>query len=146
VTARHAPQVASVGVTFALAEVDGSALARATPSVDAFRQLLAREPRLDGRLSILAYAHAGPERLRARMFSPVAGTWEDPATGSANAALGAYLLAHGASDGHRLEVTQGVEIHRPSLLRIEARRDPEGAIRAWVGGGCAPVFRGEVSL
>jgi trans-2,3-dihydro-3-hydroxyanthranilate isomerase len=145
-TGAHLPRVASVGVTFVLSEVDANALGRATPSFDAFRRLLAGQPDLNGRLSILFYAHAGPGRLRARMFSPLSGTWEDPATGSANAALAAFLLSHGASDGNRFEVVQGVEMRRPSLLRIEAMRGSGGEIRARVGGGCVEVFKGEITL
>jgi trans-2,3-dihydro-3-hydroxyanthranilate isomerase len=138
----HLPRVASVGVTFALVEVDPSALARASPSLDAFNRLLERSPELEGRLSIHLYAHDGEARLRARMFAPPSGTIEDPATGSANAALAAFLLSLGAAPTLTLDVVQGVEMGRPSLLRLTARRAVDG-IRASVGGRCVPVFRGE---
>ena len=59
-------------------------------------------------------------QLHARMFFEAGGVREDPATGSATACLGAYLLAH-AHLGERfsLEIEQGVELGRPSLLRLE---------------------------
>jgi trans-2,3-dihydro-3-hydroxyanthranilate isomerase len=138
----HGPRVASVGVTFVLVEVEPSALARATPSLDAFNRLLGRVPDLEGRLSIHLYARDGEARLRARMFAPPSGTIEDPATGSANAALAAFLLSLGSAPTLSLDVVQGVEMGRPSLLRLTARRTADG-IRATVGGRCVPVFRGE---
>ena len=79
------------------------------------------------------------------MFAPLAGTFEDPATGSANAPLAALLLSlDGAAEAH-YQIVQGVEMGRPSLLHTTARRTTDG-IRAAVGGCCVPVFRGEVEL
>lgn len=79
------------------------------------------------------------------MFSPLTGTWEDPATGSANATLGALLLSLGEEETARFEVRQGVEMGRPSALTVRAWRTPAG-IRGSVAGNCVPVFRGEVEL
>jgi trans-2,3-dihydro-3-hydroxyanthranilate isomerase len=79
------------------------------------------------------------------MFSPLSGTQEDPATGSANATLAALLLSLGTAEHLAFSVTQGVEMGRPSTLAPRARRTPEG-VRAEVGGACVPVFRGEISL
>ncbi len=76
------------------------------------------------------------------MFAPLSGTVEDPATGSANATLGALLLSLRQGDGANYEIVQGVEMGRPSLLRVSARRAADG-VRASVGGGCVPVLRGE---
>jgi trans-2,3-dihydro-3-hydroxyanthranilate isomerase len=42
-------------------------------------------------------------------------------------------------------LTQGVEMGRPSLMRLTASRGPDG-IRATVGGSCVPVFQGEALL
>jgi len=67
---------------------------------------------------------------------------EDPATGSATACLGAYLIAHRGADV-ALRIAQGVEMGRPSLLRLEARAGAGGpAIR--VGGRVVEVARGEL--
>ncbi len=76
------------------------------------------------------------------MFAPLAGTFEDPATGSANAPLGALLLSLSGDDRHDVEIVQGVEMGRPSLLYVSAWREP-GGIRASVSGTCVPVLRGD---
>jgi len=84
-------------------------------------------------------------RLRARMFSPLSGTVEDAATGSAATPLAALLLSLTKDPERRYDITQGVEMGRPSLLVCSARRSADG-IRASVGGGCVAVLKGEVSL
>ena len=144
VTAAHKPLQASVGIMFVLAEVKGEALSRALPDIAAFRTLEAAHPVLQKRLSLFLYARDG-EKIRARMFAPLAGTWEDPATGSASATLAALLLSLQGGDSARFQLTQGVEMGWPSLLKLTAQRATDG-IRATVGGGCVPVFRGEAML
>ena len=79
------------------------------------------------------------------MFAPLSGTFEDAATGSANATLGALLLSLDGGETAAFDVTQGVEMGRPSRLKVTAHRAADG-IRATVGGGCAPMFRGQVTL
>ena len=140
-TTRHPPVVASVGNSFVIAQVDEEALARCMPEVRAFRTAAAQLPELMGRFPILVYAGTGAV-LRARMFSPLSGTVEDPATGSANAPLGALLLSLGSAAEARFTVRQGVEMGRPSTLHVSAQRGPDG-ITASVAGRCVPVFRGE---
>lgn len=141
VVSAHKPLQASVGVPFFIAEVTGEALGRALPDVAAFRKVEAERPELNGRLSLHLYAHDGL-RIRARMFAPLAGTFEDPATGSANATLAALLLSLGSEEALARDIVQGVEMGRPSLLRVKARRAGDG-IRASVAGGCVPVLRGK---
>ncbi|MGQ3285725.1 PhzF family phenazine biosynthesis protein [Bosea sp. (in: a-proteobacteria)] len=143
-TGRHKPIRASVGVFFVLAEVAPEALARATPDLTAFRALRDATPGLEGRLSLFLYVRDG-QSIRARMFAPISGTWEDPATGSASATLAALLLSLDGGDSASFTLTQGVEMGRPSLLQLTARREADG-IRATVGGACVPVFRGEALL
>ena len=144
-TAAHPPMRASVGVEFVLVEVEADALARAAPDLGAFRRCADAELGGDAdRLSILFYAR-DEARIRARMFAPLSGTWEDPATGSANATLGALLLSLSDAQEARFDVLQGVEMGRPSELRVIARRTTDG-IRASVGGACVPVFRGRAQL
>lgn len=144
VTATHTPVLATVGVPFILAEVTGQALSRAEPDVAAFRRAEADRPDLAGRYSLLIYARDGQD-LRARMFAPLSGTYEDPATGSANATLAALLVSLSGVDQAAFTISQGVEMGRPSILKAAARRTPDG-VRATVGGDCAPMFRGEVTL
>ncbi|HEX9946361.1 MAG TPA: PhzF family phenazine biosynthesis protein [Allosphingosinicella sp.] len=143
-TASHAPVRATVGVEFVLAEVALEALSRALPDLAAFQRLKAVADGVGDRLSLLIYARDGQE-VRSRMFAPLAGTWEDPATGSANATLGALLLSLSSESRLRLDVRQGEEMGRPSRLEVTARADPEG-IRASVGGNCVPVLTGTISV
>jgi trans-2,3-dihydro-3-hydroxyanthranilate isomerase len=141
ITAAHPPVQASVGNAFVLTEVSADALARAMPNLAEFRRVLSQVPALNGRLALYIYTRDGA-RIRARMFSPPAGTWEDAATGSAATPLAALLLSLTSRTNAAYDITQGVEMGRPSLLRATASRTPDG-IRATVGGGCVPVLRGE---
>jgi trans-2,3-dihydro-3-hydroxyanthranilate isomerase len=91
---------------------------------------------------------SGGADLHARMFAPAFGIPEDPATGSAGAALAGCLAAQdGAADGSfRWRLEQGVEMGRPSLIEIEAekRAGRVGAIR--VGGHSVLVAEGTLTL
>jgi trans-2,3-dihydro-3-hydroxyanthranilate isomerase len=146
VTAAHQPVQASVGVDFFFAQVTPEALGRAGPDLAGFRQVQAETDAGSDRLSLFVYApDADGKTVRARMFAPLSGTFEDAATGSASATLGALLLSLTSADEASYEIIQGVEMGRPSLLKVSARRAPDG-VRASVGGGCVPVFKGEVTL
>jgi PhzF family phenazine biosynthesis protein len=69
-----------------------------------------------------------PERFRARDPFPVGGVIEDPATGAAAAALGAYLRWRGElAPPARFTIRQGVEMGRPSLIEVEVP-DADGGI------------------
>lgn len=141
----HRPVQASLGNPFVIAEVEPTALARATPDIAAFRKSVTRESALEGRLGLYLYAHEGEGRVQARMFAPLGGTFEDPATGSAAGPLGALLLSLSGEAEKRLDIHQGVVMGRPSLLRVVARRGADG-IRATIAGQCVPVLRGEADL
>jgi len=140
----HKPVLASVGMPFIFAEVTGAALTRAAPDLAKFRSTEAAIPALKGRLALHLYAREGG-RIRARMFAPLSGTIEDPATGSANAALGPLLLSLTREESGKYEIVQGVEMGRPSLLHVTARRGSDG-IRSTVSGGCVPVLKGEATV
>lgn len=144
VVTNHRPVRASVGVFFVLAEVRLEALSGATPDLSQFRAVRDANPGLEGRLSLFLYARDG-DAIRARMFAPIGGTWEDPATGSASATVAALLLSLSDRESASYTLTQGVEMGRPSLLNLKAWRTSEG-VRASVGGSCVPVFRGEALL
>jgi len=146
VTARHAPTLAADGGNHRLlTEVTPQALAAATPDLAAFRRAVADHPAAtQGSLSLYLYCRDGAG-LRARMFSPLSGTWEDAATGSAATPLAGFLLHLDGGEEGAWDIVQGVEMGRPSLLRARARRDA-GRVRAHVGGHCVPVLRGEAVL
>lgn len=79
---------------------------------------------------------ASPTSFRARNPFPIAGIVEDPATGAAAAALGAYLREIGAvTPPAMIEVLQGEEIGRPSHLRVTI--PPRGGID--VSGTAVPI-------
>jgi trans-2,3-dihydro-3-hydroxyanthranilate isomerase len=82
--------------------------------------------------------------LHARMLFHAGSVREDPATGSATACLGAYLLAHGGrGERFTLRIEQGVEMGRPSLLRLEVTGGA-GAANIRVGGRVIESARGEL--
>ncbi len=150
-TETHYPLVASVGTGFIVVELtDRDALAAAGPDIVAFRHAAARISDLPPRFGVHLYVRdpADPVRLHTRMFSPLDGIPEDPATGSANAALAALLvsLAPGEDVTLAFDIAQGVEMGRPSRLVASARKTAEDAIIARIGGGCIPVSRGTVEL
>jgi trans-2,3-dihydro-3-hydroxyanthranilate isomerase len=145
ITTNHRPVSASVGNSFVVAEVTGEALTRAVPNIARFREAVATYTAMGvNRLPLYLYAHDG-NRIRTRMFSPLSGTVEDAATGSAATPLAALLLSLGKDSEARYDIVQGVEMGRPSRLLCTARRGADG-IRATVGGGCVPVLKGEISL
>lgn len=82
-------------------------------------------------------------QFSARMFAPLLGIAEDPATGSANGCFAAYLAQHEYLGTTRVEarVEQGYEMGRPSLLLLKAEK--AGAIEVQVGGKVILVGRGE---
>ncbi len=145
VVAQHRPIMASVGNAFVVAEVTPEALTRAAPDLGRFREAQTAFPALGPRrLPLYLYAHDG-KRLRARMFSPLSGTIEDAATGSAATPLAALLLSLTDKQEQRYDIVQGVEMGRPSLLLTRAHRAADG-IHASVGGKCVQVLKGEASL
>ena len=151
VTSAHEPLVASVGTSFVIAEVASvAALARATPDLAAFRRAAHAITELSGRFNLHLYVRVDGEatKLRTRMFAPLAGVLEDPATGSANATLAALLtsLAPGDNLAMAYDIAQGEEMGRPSRLLATARKTPEGPVLATVAGGCVPVMQGRVEV
>ena len=146
VTETHVPQVASVGLPFIMVELKHRvALKSARIDMAGFEALAAEGVTPDILMYVPTRRTDGDDfDIRARMFAPLDGVAEDPATGSANCALAA-MLAHYASDAsgtHRYRISQGVELGRPSVLeaRVEKR---DGAIAsAHIGGECVLVSEG----
>ena len=88
--------------------------------------------------------------VHVRMFAPLLGVPEDPATGSANGALGAYLVHHRVATvtGPTVYILseQGAEIHRPSTLYVEVDRTGEEITAVRVGGQVVPIVEGIVQF
>lgn len=145
VTTIHPPTVASNGTFYIIAELTPKGLSRCAPSLPAFKEALANHPQFGTRFPVHVYCHDGGA-IRARMFAPLSGTWEDPATGSANAPLACFLLSLDASAQQAsFVIHQGVEMGRPSLLHVDAARTSEGIV-ATLRGSCVSVMQGEISL
>ncbi|HEX9819931.1 MAG TPA: PhzF family phenazine biosynthesis protein [Methylomirabilota bacterium] len=88
-------------------------------------------------------------RVYSRMFAPHAGVPEDPATGSASGALGAYLLLHGLVEpAPRLTIVseQGTKMARPSFVHIDLTVNDGRVSGIRVGGRVVPVLRGRLRL
>jgi trans-2,3-dihydro-3-hydroxyanthranilate isomerase len=86
---------------------------------------------------------------RSRMFAPHDGVPEDPATGGASAPFGAYSATYGLiNPAPKLSFTiqQGVEMGRPSEIRVEVARKDTGAFAIRIGGRCAIVGEGSMFL
>jgi trans-2,3-dihydro-3-hydroxyanthranilate isomerase len=85
---------------------------------------------------------------RARMFAPALGVAEDPATGSAAAALAGFLggLPGLAEGWHDWRIAQGIEMGRPSLIQARARREGGRVVEVWIGGQAVPVAEGTIEV
>ncbi len=87
--------------------------------------------------------------VHCRMFAPHFGIPEDPASGSANGALAAYLIKHRlvpAQPHVRLVSEQGLEMGRPSRLIVEAEVENGRASLIQVGGNCVVLGEGVLSV
>jgi trans-2,3-dihydro-3-hydroxyanthranilate isomerase len=144
-----APVMASVGLAFALAELASlDALARARPNEAAFAAAERRYPNDDDRFSLFVFHRLSETHLRARMFAPLSKTWEDPATGSASAALAARLLSLRPERdvAAQLVIEQGVEMGRPSRIVLDIARVAGVAQPVLVSGECVEVMSGRLRL
>ncbi len=127
-----APVQAGVGLPFVLVELDGrDSLSACHPVTGAFRAAAERYP-ADLDFAVYAWARDG-DTLHARMFAPLDNIPEDPATGSAAAALSILL-----GDGERL-IRQGEDMGRPSQIET---RVSGGTIT--VAGRAQPVMEGRL--
>jgi len=139
-----------VGLPFLMVEVASrEALRRARPDASAFARTFPR----DDSDAVYFYTCDVPESeacdLQARMFHPGAsGLSEDPATGSATAAVAALVADLGGErDGEfRLRIGQGVDMGRPSLLLTRVRKQEGAVVSAHVGGACVQMMEGTFHL
>lgn len=142
-------QLVSTGLRHLMVPVpDLATLAALRPNPGALDRLLASAEAL-GCYAFTLETGSAEVTARARMFAPGAGVPEDPATGSAVGPLGAYLAVHGAipRDRRTLLVEQGIEMGRPSRMRVEVERDGAGLpVTVRVGGNIVPVIAGTIRM
>jgi trans-2,3-dihydro-3-hydroxyanthranilate isomerase len=145
VTKTHEPQEVSVGLPFIFVELPGrAALERLRINTNGFEAI--RNALGEGfRASVYLYARdSNGVDVRSRMFAPLSGIPEDPATGSAGCGL-AGLLAHHqreASGEFSYRIAQGVEMGRPSLLLARAAKSNGIVENTWIGGSSVLVSEG----
>ena len=143
----HRPCIASCGIPLVFAELTSRAgLARAAVRTD----VLAKHLPMERAVGIHLYVAAQEQgvEIQTRMFAPLFGVPEDPATGSANVAL-IGLLAH-----HRPEadlvlartIGQGFDMGRPSLLEASAEKKAGTVVATHIGGRCVPMMTGTIDL
>lgn len=146
VTETHPPQEASVGLPFLIVELkDQATLERARAALDRFDALVAAGVSPD----VLLYVRSSDDfDIRARMFAPFDSVPEDPATGSANCALGGLLAHYGESDSGSFQyrIAQGVEMGRPSVLEARAEKKSGKVVAAWIGGSSVLVGNGFIEV
>lgn len=150
-TDNHTPVRVSVGLPFAVAELkDVAALSAARPNVTAFEAANKRYKPDEDSFSLFLYARQSdnPWHLRARMFAPLDNVIEDPATGSASAALSAYLVSLLPDDAIDIDLTieQGVEMGRRSIIEVSVSKRDGTVGRTSIAGACVTAMRGSIAL
>src|SRR5262249_43200367 len=98
-----------------------------------------------GGVAAFAFVDPGPFAVHIRCFAPAFGVPEDPVTGSANAALPAYLAHHGLLDrvGRDYLATQGTELRRAGCVRVRVLDDSG---RSEIGGQAETVVDGLIRI
>ena len=145
-TTTHPPQVASVGLPFLLVEISSvNSLIKAQIDVGRLELLIEKAG--------VSYIHlycrnVGNFDIKARMFAPLDGVSEDPATGSANGALIGLLSQYENIDDSDKDwtISQGSEIGRPSVLYGRTQKQKGKVIGVWIGGHSVLVSEGVLKL
>jgi len=146
-TTNHPPRIASCGVPFTFAELKTrAALAAAQPRTEVFTKHLPAE-QITGVL-LYVYDRRDGFDLQVRMFAPLYGIPEDPATGSGNVALAGLLASLRPEPELKLalRIAQGVDLGRPSLLEASAEKRGGKIVGMAIGGHCVPMMRGVLEV
>jgi trans-2,3-dihydro-3-hydroxyanthranilate isomerase len=137
------PVIASTGNNFLFAELRSrEVLKSASHNAEVFRKHLPMERTVGLHLYVTA-----PE-IQSRMFAPLFGVPEDPATGSANITLIGLLALRDPRPDLTLSKTigQGVDMGRPSVLEATAEKKGGKVIATYIGGRCVPMLSGTIEL
>jgi len=124
------PVLASCGLPYHLIELDSQeSLCRARPSPKAWSEWVSPSGYEQIYLYVIDKAAVQEHSIHSRMFSTEGGVREDPATGSAAAALAGYLVEAMSRLGlYRWKIHQGIEMRRPSLIFAEAERNDKASL------------------
>ena len=142
ITDTHPPQHTSVGLPFVITELkDRQALKKASVNIEGFKKLASK---YNTRFTHIYIRSNDEFDLRTRMFGPFDGMMEDPATGSANCALGGLLTHYNDSDAGEFEwnIAQGVEMGRPSYLKAHTQKKSGEVTATFIGGNSVMVSEG----
>ena len=136
ITSRPAAAIEDVGIRIALLPVaDLAALDAMRPDFQRLRELGRQD---DITVFYPFVFDADADQVRARAFAPVVDIDEDPATGTAAAALGAYLAREGLVPGRaELRIRQGEAMGRPSEIRLRVERQGTQPLHVRIGGWVA---------
>jgi trans-2,3-dihydro-3-hydroxyanthranilate isomerase len=139
------PAVYSAGVEYYLVPVRNAAVLRQVrPERRGWSEIYPI-----GHSAVYVFTETPDERenqLAARMFSPGMGLGEDPATGSAAAALIGLLARHGNPGQTELVVRQGHEMGRPSRIFVQYRKEGDRLTHGGIGGHAVIVGEGKLDL
>jgi len=145
-TTTHPPQVASVGLPFLLVELSSvNSLVRAQIDISKLKLFFEKA----GVTYIHLYCRNVEDfDIKARMFAPLDGVSEDPATGSANCALIGLLSQYENIDDFdkNWTISQGAEIGRPSVLYGRTQKQKGKVVGVWIGGHSVLVSEGTLKL
>ena len=144
----YGAQAVSCGIPFLMVPVRSrDAVRRARVRLDVWERTLRGTPGSEIMVFALDLERPGTD-VRARVFVPGLSVPEDPATGSACAALGGYLAARTPRDDATLRwvVEQGVEMGRPSVIELEADKSGGVVTAVRVGGSSVLIGEGRLKL
>ena len=137
------PVVASTGNKFLFAELRSrEALKTASYNTEIFRKHLPMER------TVGLHLYVTGTDIQSRMFAPLFGVPEDPATGSANITLIGLLALRDPRPDLTLSKTigQGVDMGRPSVLEATAEKKAGKVTATYIGGGCVPMLSGIIEI
>jgi len=142
-------EVVSCGVPFLYVPLRSlDAARRARPRADLFENALGGVVPPEVFLFTREVEHPG-STVHSRMFAPGLGITEDPATGGASGPLGCYLVRHGlvaCDTSARIVSEQGIEMGRPSFIKIRIERDGDRITAVKVGGQCHFMGEGFIEI
>ncbi len=146
--------IVSVGIEFPVVEVsDLHTLQQCSANLEQFKRLslnpdiAGADADIDDAFLVYVYCRTGSGQVSGRMFDPLHGIAEDPATGSAAGALAGLLAQQDRIDGHiQYQITQGVEMGRPSRIVVDVERDKGQISKTSIAGECVEVISGRLSL